>query len=209
MKTKTTNLVASSLAPTERAGPSLDERIVRSKATVLNATVELLLERGYGGTTVDEISRRSGVAKTTIYRHWPIRTDLLRDACARIGTPLDRPHTGDLEDDLTSIMKNLATLLRSAKWTSVLPSIIDAAERDPDMAAMYSELQHGYSAVLHEVLSEAVHQGKLPKDTDVSVLIAALVGPLFYRRWFSREVVSDVFAEQIIAQVFSRTSLKK
>jgi AcrR family transcriptional regulator len=206
---KIKNLGVDSLAPPERASRSLDERIVRSKATVLNATVELLVERGYGGTTVDEISRRCGVAKTTIYRHWPVRTDLLRDACARIGTPLDRPHTGDLEDDLTSIMKNLAALLRSAKWTSVLPSIIDAAERDPDMAAMYSELQHGYSAVLHEVLSEAVHQGKLPRDTDVSVLIAALVGPLFYRRWFSREAVSDVFAEQIIAQVFSRTVFKK
>ncbi|NAV73969.1 TetR family transcriptional regulator, partial [Salmonella sp. zj-f60] len=50
-------------------------------------------------------------------------------------------------------------------------------------------------------LSAAVVQGKLPKNTDVSVLIALLVGPLFYRRWFSREVISDDFAEQIVAQV--------
>lgn len=199
---KITNQKANHLASTEPVGRSPDERVVRSRNTVLNCTVELLFERGYGGTTVDEISRRSGVAKTTIYRHWPTRTDLLRDACSKIGTPLDRPDTGELESDLAAILKNLASLLRSAKWTSVLPSIIDAAERDPDMAAMYSALQHGYSAVLRDVLLEAVGKGKLPKNTDVPALIAMLVGPLFYRRWFSREVVSDVFAEQIIAQVF-------
>jgi hypothetical protein len=99
-------------------------------------------------------------------------------------------------------MKNLASLLRSAKWTSVLPSIIDAAERDPNIASMYSELQEEYSSVFRDLLSEAVDNGRLPKNTDVSVLIALLVGPLFYRRWFSREVVSDAFAEQVVAQAF-------
>jgi len=175
-----------------------DERIVRSKTTVLQATVALLLERGYGGATVDEVARRSGVAKTTIYRHWPTWTELLRDACSRIGTPLDKPQTGVVKKDVTAILKNLASLLRSAPWATVLPSIIDAAERDPDMAAMYSELQRGYSAVLQDVLSEAVSAGQLPANSDVSTLTAALIGPLFYRRWFSREPVSDAFAEQII-----------
>ncbi|MDB5933275.1 MAG: transcriptional regulator [Massilia sp.] len=202
MKILTMNLRASDSSLKDHLKRSPDQRVVRSKATVLNSTVELLLERGYGATTVDEISRRSGVAKTTIYRHWPTRTVLLRDACSKIGTPLDRPNTGDLKDDLTAVMKNLASLLRSAKWASVLPSIIDAAERDPDIAAMYSELQQEYSSVLQDVLSEAVKKGKLPKNVDVCVLIALLVGPLFYRRWFSREVVSDTFAEQIIARVF-------
>jgi AcrR family transcriptional regulator len=201
MKTNTMKPEASDAAATRLAERPVDERVVRSQATVLNATVALLFERGYGGTTVDEISRRSGVAKTTIYRHWPTRTGLLREACSTIGTPLDRPDTGSVKEDLTAVLKNLAALLRSARWTSVLPSIIDAAERDPDMAAMYSELQQGYSSVLHDILSEAVDNGKLPANTDVAALIAMLVGPLFYRRWFSREAVPDGFAEQVIAQV--------
>jgi AcrR family transcriptional regulator len=161
-----------------------------------------LLERGYGGTSVDEISRRSGIAKTTIYRHWPTRTDLLREACSTIGTPLNRPDTADLKEALTSVLKNLASHLRGAQWASVLPSIVDAAERDPDIAAMYSGLQEEYSSVFRGILSDAVDKGRLPKDTDVSVMIAMLVGPLFYRRWFSREEVSDAFAEQVIAQAF-------
>jgi AcrR family transcriptional regulator len=203
MRKLATNIMAIDSSLTEPLDRPHDQRVARSKATVLKTTVELLLERGYGGTSVDEISRRSGVAKTTIYRHWPTRTDLLRDACSYIGTPLDRPNNGNFIDDLTAVLKNLASLLRSAQWASVLPSIIDAAERDPDIASMYGELQQEYSSVLQDVLSEAVNQGRLPKNTDVSVLIALLVGPLFYRRWFSREVVSDAFVERIIAQLFS------
>jgi AcrR family transcriptional regulator len=180
----------------------LDHRAVRSKAAILSSTVALLSERGYGGSSVDEISRRSGVAKTTIYRHWPTRTDLLRDACFTLGTPLDTPDDADLKTALTAVLKQLGSLLNSALWASVLPSIIDAAERDPQVAAMYSELQEEYSSVFRDLLAAAVVQGRLPKNTDVSVLTALLVGPLFYRRWFSREAVSDTFAEQVVAQLF-------
>ena len=84
----------------------------------------------------------------------------------------------------------------------ILPSIIDAAERTPGAAAMYSELQKGYSAVFEEIFSEAVDKGKLRENADVPVLVAMLAGPLLYRRWFSRDVVSEDFAAQVIAQVF-------
>ena len=91
--------------------------------------------------------------------------------------------------------------LRSAKWTSVLPSIIDAAERDPDIAAMYSRLQQGYSGPLETIIERALRKGELPADTDAALLIAALTGPLFYRRWFSREPLTDDFANQIVRRV--------
>src|SRR5450631_87981 len=84
----------------ERDIKALDERVLRSRAAVLGVMAQLLFERGYGGVTVDEISRRSGVAKTTIYRHWPTRTDLLRDACSTLSTPLDTPDTGSFEADV-------------------------------------------------------------------------------------------------------------
>jgi len=180
---------------------TLDDRVRRSREKVLAITAELLFERGFGGVTVDEISRRSGVAKTTIYRHWPSRAELLRDACSTISTPQDVPDTGNLAIDATELMTNLAHLLRSAKWTSVLPSVIDAAERDPDIAAMYATLQQGYSAPFETVLRRAMQSGELPRETDVPVLIAALIGPLFYRRWFSREPLSDAFAKQVVQQL--------
>ena len=178
-----------------------DERVRRSRATVLATTAELLFERGFAGASVDEIARRSGVAKTTIYRHWPTRADLLRDACSTIGTPQTAPDTGSVEADVTALMTDLARMLRTARWTSVLPSIIDAAERDPDIADMYGQLQHGYSAPLETVILRAVRRGELPGDTDTAMLVAALTGPLFFRRWFSRDPLSDEFVRQIVGRV--------
>jgi Tetracyclin repressor-like, C-terminal domain len=99
------------------------------------------------------------------------------------------------------LLTSLAHLLRSAKWTSVLPSVIDAAERDPEIAAVYSRLQEGYSAPLQSIIQRAVQKGELPKTTDAALLVAALTGPLFYRRWFSREPLTSAFAKQIVRLV--------
>jgi AcrR family transcriptional regulator len=201
MRKKHTLTDPDALAVAKRDGKELDERVRRSRATVLRVTAELLFERGFAGASVDEITRRSGVAKTTIYRHWPTRGDLLRDACSSIGTPLEVPDTGSFEGDVTALLTSLAHLLRSAKWTSVLPSVIDAAERDSDIAAMYSRLQEGYSAPLQFIIQRAMRRGELPKTTDSALLVAALTGPLFYRRWFSREPLTSAFAKQIVRLV--------
>ena len=201
MQKKRTRTKSGAPVAVERDTKALDERVRRSRAAVLGVTAQLLTERGFGGATVDEVSRRSGVAKTTIYRHWPTRTDLLRDACSTLSTPLDTPDTGSFEADVTALMTNLAYVLRSAKWTSVLPSIIDAAERDPDIADMYSKLQQGYSAPFETIIQRALRRGELSTNTDAATLIAALTGPLFYRRWFSREPLTDDFANQIVQHV--------
>jgi AcrR family transcriptional regulator len=199
--TKKPRLVPRTPVAAERDVNALDERVRRSRTAVLGATAQLLFERGFGGATVDEISRRSGVAKTTIYRHWPTRTDLLRDACSTLSTPLETPNTGNFRADATTLTTRLAHLLRSAKWTAVLPSIIDAAERDPEIAEMYSKLQQFYSAPFETVIQRALRTGELPTNTDVATLIAALTGPLFYRRWFSREPLTDDFANRIVLQI--------
>ena len=62
----------------------LDARVRRSRSRVLATAFELLSESGVGGFSVDEVARRSGVAKTTIYRQWPTREALVLDACSRI-----------------------------------------------------------------------------------------------------------------------------
>jgi AcrR family transcriptional regulator len=189
--------------PMDAPEKTTDRRVRRSRETVLAATSALLIERGYAGASVDEIARRSGVAKTTIYRHWPTRTDLLRDACATIGTPLEEPDTGSLKTDVLVLMTDLGQMLQTARWPSVLPSIIDAAERDPDIAEMYSTLQEAYSAPLAAVLHRAIDTGELAEGTDVSMLVAALTGPLFYRRWFSRDRLTEDFVTQIVRQIIN------
>ena len=64
--------------------------------TVLDATRLLLSERGFAATTVQEISRRSGVHPPAIYRRWPTRLALIEDAAFSTLTSIDFPPVGDL-----------------------------------------------------------------------------------------------------------------
>src|SRR5580658_7496775 len=146
--------------PTQRSGPpspesgasTVDGRVRRSRDRVLTTAFALLSESGVGGFSVDEVARRSGVAKTTIYRHWPTREALVIDACSRISAEQEVPDSGSLEGDLTAILTNIAHLLQTANWSAVLPSIIDNAERDPEFAEIVSQIQRGHAAPLREVL---------------------------------------------------------
>lgn len=190
--------------PDGGTGAAMDDRVRRSKETVLTATLELLTESGLGGVSVDEVCRRSGVAKTTIYRHWPTRSDLVMDACSRISTEQEVPDTGSFEGDVTALLTTFANLLRTARWSSVVPSIIDAAERDPQLAKVHSKIQTGHSAPFHEIISRAVRNGELPESTDPSAMTAALLGPLFYRRWFSREPLDNAFVQVVVQNVIGR-----
>jgi AcrR family transcriptional regulator len=63
--------------PIDGTGTPADPRVARTRAAVLNAGIDLLAERGYPGFTIDAIVARTGIAKTTIYRHWPSRDSLL------------------------------------------------------------------------------------------------------------------------------------
>jgi len=185
-------------APARTRGPAEDARVRRSKARVLQTTSELLSESGVGGVSVDEVARRSGVAKTTIYRHWPSRADLVIDACSQLSPPQDVPDTGTVDGDVTAFLTTLAALLRTARWSAVMPSIIDAAERDPALATVHSRIQMEHARPLREVIARAVRRGDLPPTTDPSVLVAGLMGPLFYRRWFSREALDAPFVTSVV-----------
>ena len=183
--------------------PAIDARVRRSKESVLRATIELLTARGLGGFSVDEVSRRSGVAKTTIYRHWPTRSDLVMDACSQIITEQQVPDTGSFEGDITVFLMSIANLLCTASWSSVVPSIIDAAEREPELAEIHSRIQMGHTAPLQKIITRAAHKGEIPTSTDSSTMIAALLGPLYYRRWFSREPLDEKFVKAVAKKVIS------
>jgi AcrR family transcriptional regulator len=196
----TTDPPQRSAAPSEPGGADkVDGRVRRSRERVLTTTFELLGESGVGGFTVDEVARRSGVAKTTIYRHWPSREALVIDACSRITDEQEAPDTGSLEGDVTAILTNIGRLLGTARWSSVLPSIVDVAERDPEFADVHRRIQHGHAAPLREVIERAAGRGEIPPTADRATMIAGLMGPLFYRRWFSREPIDEPFITRIVS----------
>jgi AcrR family transcriptional regulator len=176
-----------------------DARVEHSKRLVLQTTSELLRKGGLGGVSVDEVARRSGVAKTTIYRHWPSRGSLLMEACRDLSWKPQALDTGSLRGDLEALALAAAAKLRQP-WSSVLPSILDAAERDKDLAQLQAR-QHGdMRAAFALAIQRGQARGELPSREQVPELIASIMGPLVYRRWFSREALDDAFVRRVVAR---------
>jgi AcrR family transcriptional regulator len=190
--------------PDEPTSDNTDERIRRSKTVILRTAAELMIEKGMGGLSVDEVSKRSGVAKTTIYRHWRTRSDLVLAACASISTAQETPDSGTFEGDLTSLLLDLAHLLETARWPLVLPSIIDAAERDPQLAALYGREQQRHATPYLVVIERGKKAGAISPKADAAAMVAQLVGPLFYRRWFSREPLDKDFVKSVLRSAIAR-----
>jgi AcrR family transcriptional regulator len=204
MVAEITSRGARSAEPSAGGGTGvLDARVRRSRDRVLTSAFELLSESGVGGFSVDEVARRSGVAKTTIYRQWPTREALVLEACSRISAEQEVPDTGSLEGDLTALLADTGHLLGTARWSSVVPSIVDVAERDPEFAEIPAMIQRGHAVAVREVLERAAGRGEISATADRSAIVSALMGPLYYRRWFSREPIDDQFIRVIVQNVIS------
>ncbi len=182
----------------EKSSRRVDRRVERSKAAVLEETYRQLSQSGLAGVSIDEVARVSGVSKTTIYRHWPTRSALLIDACSRLGGPREVPDTGSVRGDVRALTAALANQLQTANWSSVYPSIIDATERDASIAAMQAAWHKELMTPLHEVIERGRNKGEIRSEVPANDLVARIVGPLFYRRWFSKEPIDDRFVNAIV-----------
>ncbi len=174
-----------------QADARVDPRVVRSRAAVLTAARELLREYGFGGVTIEGVAARSGVAKTTIYRQWTDSSHLLLDAF-EVGI-VDDPvaTTDDLEADLIACLRNLVNKLTDKDGSSMIPALIEASERDEDFRRISRPYIDARRKPITSRLRLAVRNGQLPSDTDVELVCAALVGPLFYRRLLTRQSLAD------------------
>jgi hypothetical protein len=86
----------------------------------------------------------------------------------------------------------------------VLPSIVDAAERDAELARMHARLHAELISAFRAVVERARRRGELPRGRQPTDLVAAVIGPLFYRRWFSREPLDDRFVKAVVASAVGR-----
>jgi AcrR family transcriptional regulator len=180
-----------------------DPRIVRSRAAVLRATLDLMLERGIVATTIEAVSQRSGVAKTTIYRQWDSQPDLVLDAFRSILQGPTDPDTGTLRGDLLQLLVGLAEALATSPAAKLMPALIDAAERDPAFAELHRREAATRHRVVRAVITRGIERGELPSRTDVSDMVDLLAGPLFHRRMISGGTVDAAFAQRVVDVVLA------
>jgi AcrR family transcriptional regulator len=179
----------------------LDPRIERTRRVVLEATIALIAESGYGAVTVEAVAARSGVAKSTIYRHWPSRIELINDAFHELKPPVPVPTEGDVRDRIVWLLENLARSLVASTWSSCLPALIDAAERDPDARELHYRLALAGRQTLVDLLEEGVRSGELPADLDAALIAEALAGPILLRRLMLHEPLDPSRVRDLVDQV--------
>jgi AcrR family transcriptional regulator len=160
----------------------MDPRVARSREAVLSAGAALISEGGVRAFTVDGVAARSGVAKTTIYRHWPAWRDLLNEVFDSFDSHTPTPDTGSLRGDLRVILRDLADDLAGADWARSLTAIVAEAEHDRDLAEVHvRHVRHEMTAV-RVVLARASDNGDLAEGVDIELAAEHLVGALFFRR---------------------------
>lgn len=186
---------------------STDPRIARSRSAVLDAALQLLGERGFAGLSIDGISKLSGVARTTIYRHWHSLAEIIYEA-ANEAAP---PHPGTLESndvlaDIRSLVQRLANALTTSAWGHIFPSLIDASARDDEIYAMQTRHSQQRRAVLASLVIRAQDEGLLDPAGDPEFIAELLTAPLFSRMFVSHLPVDEAFVDQLVDYVIAVNS---
>ena len=178
-----------------------DPRIERTRRAVLDSALALLIERGYGEVTIEAVAAHSGVAKSTIYRHWPGRVELIHDAFNELKPTMPVPTEGSVRERLVAVLENLACNVAASQWSACLPALIAAAERDPAARELNSRLAQVGRASIAGLLAEGVTSGELPGDLDPGLMAEALAGPIVLRRLMSGPPLDPAEVRHLVDQL--------
>jgi AcrR family transcriptional regulator len=176
----------------------LDPRVVRTRAAVLAATCDALVEEGYAGVTIDGICRRCGVARTTVYRHWGSLPELVFDAVRSVKPPFEAPDTGSVRDDVLALLWQLRDALQQSRWGELLPVLVDASFREGEVFERHCAVAREGRNRMRQVLDRGVDRGELVADIDLDLLVERLGAPLFYRHLIGREPVEDAYLSRLV-----------
>ncbi|MFX0581221.1 TetR/AcrR family transcriptional regulator C-terminal ligand-binding domain-containing protein [Nocardia nepalensis] len=185
-----------------RPGGSLgrgpDPRVLRSREAALAAARELLIEQGWSGVTHVAVAARSGIGRTTLYRHWPEVTGLLYDAIAERMDQVRPTPTGDLRTDLGNELNGLRTLLHEPVGELGMRAVIDRAPFDPAFGRLKQALYAAGSAGFRTILDTARTRGDLDPEADIAVVIDQLAGPLIFRKLLAGRDIDPAYVDTIV-----------
>jgi AcrR family transcriptional regulator len=164
----------------------------------LDATVELLLESGVEGLTLEEVAARSGVAKSTLYRHFGTKEQLIASAARRCVIQHPTPDSGDLAEDLHFLFERYTQAEEEQRVPDLLPMLLDAAGRDPALHAVLTDLLTEKRRPIRTVLQLAQLRGEISPTLDLDVAMAMIIGPFVHRRTVDKKPVTPEFTEVVL-----------
>ena len=173
----------------------VDPRVVRSRRVVLEAAVSVLAEDGYGAFTIDAVARRSGVARSTIYRLWRGKAELIDAALTTLNVqpaePAETPH--EARDAVRGLLRHLDVGLNEGPVAACLPALIDGAERDPAIRRFHHDQNERRRARLAAAIGTATG-----RHADSDLLAHALAGAVMYARLMTGRRLSGKDLDRLV-----------
>jgi AcrR family transcriptional regulator len=199
--TKGTTKVRTTSARSAPRKPVKKPPLVRGDAIVarvLEAAILELSQAGYRALRVEDVAARAGVNKTTVYRRWPAKPDLVRDALvAKAAFAFEMPQTGALRTDLIAVARMFAVYTADPLGRSLM-RMFAAESSDPEVIAIARSLRERDESPPRRIIEAAVARGELVAGADHTVLLHAMIGALHHRVFFLQEPPDDAFLTRLV-----------
>ncbi|MFB6722518.1 TetR/AcrR family transcriptional regulator [Kribbella sp. NPDC056345] len=167
---------------------------------LLAAAAEELRRGGYEALSIDRVAERAGVAKTTLYRRWASKAELVVALIASMREEIPFEPSDDPRGDLTTLVVTIAAGLSSTP-TSLIADLAAASARDPRVGESVRALWADRHGAVTAVVAKAQQAGLVLAHVAPAVLVDQLVGPLYYRLLVTGEPLTPDYARTLVLSV--------
>ena len=169
---------------------------------VLRATVEELGTVGYTALRVEDVAARSGVNKTSIYRRWPSKVDLVAAALANHARGYEVPDTGSFRGDLLEVGRLMVQKVATPLGRGLLR--MSQMERgQPEVDAVIRDLRQQHLRTRAVIVERAIARGEVPPDTDALLVSEMVAAPISSRLLHHGVEVDGRFIERVVEAVIA------
>ena len=165
---------------------------------MIDATMAIIEGDGVYACTVDEVARRSGVARTTIYRHFGGVDGLVLAAVDRMVKTTPVPDTGSLRGDLEVIMRRYLAIADHPRMRELYGWMVCRSMQDPEFASHYQAVRVQPQGVTVVALQRAIARGEVPPTIDIPLAMHLIQGPTLSKRIVDGEVLDPAAFDTLL-----------
>jgi AcrR family transcriptional regulator len=199
------------IAPTRRKkNPIPQPRGEAFVRAVLEAALTHLAEVGYERFSIPAVAERAAANKTSIYRRWPSKADLVRDTLASaMNHSNEAPDTGSLRGDLIALARTVATFMQSPAGAAIV-RIMLVEGSNPEVRALGDMAYREANGVgPWAVVQRAQERGDFNKNVDPSLVLFTIAGAMLHRVFVEKRDVPEALLGQVVDLVLGGAGAKK
>ena len=149
------------------------ERVVRD---VMDAAAKELARVGYAALRMDDVAAAAGVNKTTVYRRWPTKSDLVRATLHSLNEAKSTaPDLGSIRADLESLLDSFVARMERPEKRCIARMIYAEIEH-PEVQELVRALREDHLAPWRTVVARSIERGELPAGSDTRLIVDVLLG---------------------------------